>query len=324
MSQHFSAGNVASFPARVALKVDVNTLQGTELGVPRLTELLTRYGAGATFLFSLGPDHTGRAIKQILQPGFLRKLRRVSVLEHYGLKTLLYGTLLPGPDIGLRCADTLRKVRDSGFETGVHAWDRVKWQDGAAVAGAEWTLLQMQFAIDRYVAIFGAAPRVHGAAAWQMNKHSYRLTQRLGFDFCSDTRGVCPYIPVIDAEIVACPQIPTTLPTFDELLGLGGADASQVAVKILHTSAQSATATGHVFTLRAELEGMKLLPAFEGLLRAWRDAGTELLALGPFLEVAGGGRLPRHRTDYAQIPGRIGRVAVQGSEFLRKHEQACA
>jgi hypothetical protein len=43
------------------------------------------------------------------------KVRRTSVLEHYGLKTLLYGTLLPGPDIGLGCADILRRVRDEGL-----------------------------------------------------------------------------------------------------------------------------------------------------------------------------------------------------------------
>ena len=77
-------------------------------GVPRLVEMLKAQGAGATFLFSLGPDHTGRAIKRDFPAGFLRKVRRTSVLEHYGIKTLLYGTLLPGPDIGRRCADIMR------------------------------------------------------------------------------------------------------------------------------------------------------------------------------------------------------------------------
>ena len=53
--------------------------------------------------------------------GFLGKVARTSVLEHYGLKTLLYGTLLPGPDIGARCgAELMRAVRAAGFETGIH------------------------------------------------------------------------------------------------------------------------------------------------------------------------------------------------------------
>ena len=88
----------------LALKIDVDTYRGTRDGVPRLVELLKQHGAGATFLFSLGPDHTGRAIKRVFRPGFLNKVRRTSVVSHYGVNTLLYGTLLPGPDIGRRCA----------------------------------------------------------------------------------------------------------------------------------------------------------------------------------------------------------------------------
>jgi len=93
---------------KLALKIDVDTFRGTREGVPALLAMLERHGAGATFLFSLGPDHTGRAIKRALRPGFMQKVGRTSVLSHYGVKTLLYGTLLPGPDIGKRCADVMR------------------------------------------------------------------------------------------------------------------------------------------------------------------------------------------------------------------------
>ena len=89
---------------KLALKIDVDTLRGTSEGVPKLIEILGRHGAGATFLFSLGPDHTGRAIKRALRPGFMNKVGRTSVVSHYGIRTLLYGTVLPGPDIGKRCA----------------------------------------------------------------------------------------------------------------------------------------------------------------------------------------------------------------------------
>ncbi|XLM21240.1 4-deoxy-4-formamido-L-arabinose-phosphoundecaprenol deformylase, partial [Chromobacterium piscinae] len=84
------------------MKIDVDTWRGTREGVPRLMEALRRHQAGATFLFSLGPDHTGRAIKRVFRPGFLSKVSRTSVVEHYGIRTLLYGTVLPGPDIGRR------------------------------------------------------------------------------------------------------------------------------------------------------------------------------------------------------------------------------
>ena len=47
---------------KLALKIDVDTYRGTRDGVPRLIEMLKQHGAGATFLFSLGPDHTATAV----------------------------------------------------------------------------------------------------------------------------------------------------------------------------------------------------------------------------------------------------------------------
>jgi hypothetical protein len=38
-----------------------------------------------------------------------------------------------------------------------------------------------------------------------------------------------------------------------------------------------------VFTLHAELEGMKLLPAFRQLLVGWREQGYELVSMGALL-----------------------------------------
>ncbi|RPI47333.1 MAG: 4-deoxy-4-formamido-L-arabinose-phosphoundecaprenol deformylase [Betaproteobacteria bacterium] len=300
---------------RLALKVDVSTYLGTIEGVPRLVEALRRHHANATFLFSLGPDHTGRGIRRMLRRGFARKPNHTSVLEHYGMRTLLYGTLLPGPDIGKRCADTMRMVADLGFEVGVHAWDRTRWQNDVMAADADWTSVQMQRARERFEEIFGAPPRVHGAAGWQMNVHGYRLTQRLGFDYCSDTRGFRPFIPVFNAELVACPQIPTTLPTCDELIGRDATTAEDFDDKLIAAAALDLPA-GHVFTLRAELEGRKLLAIFERLLSRWKDQGKTFLSLGEYIAAAGRSDLPRHAVVHGTVPGAIGTLALQGAEFL--------
>lgn len=300
---------------KLALKVDVDTFRGTREGVPRLVETLQKHGAGATFLFSLGPDNTGRAIKRVFRPGFMKKVSRTSVLEHYGLKTLMYGTVIPAPDIGRRCATTMREVRDAGFEVGIHTWDHVLWQDTVATADARWTAQQMQLAYDRFEQIFGATAQVHGAAGWQMNRHAYRLTQRLGFDYCSDTRGGHPFIPIYNGEIIACPQLPTTLPTLDELLGLNGLTPDNVAEHVLELSS-SAPVTGHVYTLHAELEGMKLMPVFEKLLEVWRNAGHELVSLKDYFAGLDVKMLPRHTVATGEIAGRSGTLALQGGEFL--------
>ena len=300
---------------KLALKIDVDTYRGTRVGVPRLIEVLKQHDAGATFLFSLGPDHTGRAITRAFRPGFMKKVARTSVLEHYGLKTLLYGTLLPGPDIGRNCAEILRATRAAEFEVGIHTWDHVKWQDHVAHRGERWTGEEMGAAYLRFSEIFGEAARTHGAAGWQMNLHALRLTQRLGFDYCSDTRGRCPFIPVWHGEIVACPQLPTTLPTLDELIGLDGLTADNVAAHLLKLS-ENPPPTGHVYTLHAELEGMKLLPVFAALLAGWKAMGYELVSTRVLFGTLKRQELPRHELIMGEIPGRSGTLALQGKEFL--------
>ena len=298
---------------KLALKVDVDTYRGTREGVPALLEMLKRHAAGATFLFSLGPDHTGRAIRRALRPGFMQKIGRTSVLEHYGVRTLLYGTLLPGPDIGKRCAGILRRVRDEGFEVGIHTWDHVKWQDGVGSAGEDWTQWQMALACQRFREIFGEDAPVHGAAGWQMNVHAWRRTQSLGFRYASDTRGTHPFIPVIKAEIVACPQFPTTLPTLDELIGLDGVDAGNVAEALLQ---RTLAPREHVYTLHAELEGMKLAPVFEKLIEGWKAQGYELVAMRELVLAREPFTLPAHEVRAAPVPGRSGTLASQGPAFL--------
>ena len=299
---------------KLALKIDVDTLRGTREGVPRLIDIVSRSGAGATFLFSLGPDHTGRAIKRALRPGFLEKVGRTSVLEHYGIRTLLYGTLLPGPDIGRRCGDILRRVRDGGFEVGIHTWDHVKWQDGVAHARAAWTGWQMALACQRFREIFGEDAQVHGAAGWQMNVHAYRRTQSLGFRYASDTRGTHPFIPVIRAEIVACPQFPTTLPTLDELIGLDGTTRANVADHLLARTANDRR--DHVFTLHAELEGMKLSPVFEKLVEGWKAQGYDLVTMRELVSGVDLATLPLHNVVDVAVAGRSGTLACQGPAFL--------
>ncbi|WP_301102516.1 polysaccharide deacetylase family protein, partial [Propionivibrio sp.] len=170
----------------LALKIDVDTWRGTREGVPRLLDILYRHQAAATFLFSLGPDHTGRAITRVFRKGFLQKVSRTSVLEHYGLRTLLYGTLLPGPDIGRREAKLLRSVHDAGHEVGIHCWDHIRWQDHVAGQSAAWTQREMHRAATRFKEIFGFPARTHGAAGWQMNPAAYAGERELGFDYASD------------------------------------------------------------------------------------------------------------------------------------------
>jgi peptidoglycan/xylan/chitin deacetylase (PgdA/CDA1 family) len=210
-------------------------------------------------------------------------------------------------------------VRDEGFETGLHCWDHVKWQDGVAGADADWTARQMRLACERYTEVFKEPPRVHGAAGWQMNVDALRQTQVLGFDYCSDGRGTHPHLPVWNAELIRCPQLPTTLPTLDELIGIDGATADDAAGRLLALTAPQGTdgpVSSHVFTLHAELEGLRLAPTLELLLNGWKAQGYRLSSLRRLYETFEPMALPRCEVGLDPVPGRSGTLLCQRREFL--------
>jgi len=299
---------------RIGLKVDVDTLRGTREGVPRLAALFKKLAVDATFYFSVGPDHTGRAIRRVFRKGFAQKVARTSVLKHYGLKTLLYGVLLPGPDIGRKAGTVMRSVHDAGFEVGLHTFDHVRWQDHVAGASEAWTRIEFERGMSAFERVFGFFPKSHAAAGWQINAHALELEREYGLGYASDTRGYAPFWPMLKAERSTCPQLPTTLPTFDELLGRDGVDESNIADAVFRLSENNAGASGEnlqVFTLHAELEGMLLLGAFESLLRKWQAAGVKITRMAGIRELAVQRPLPDQTVIMGEVAGRSGLLAVQ-------------
>jgi peptidoglycan/xylan/chitin deacetylase (PgdA/CDA1 family) len=297
--------------AHIGLKVDVDTLRGTREGVPRLAALLKKHGLAATFYFSVGPDHTGRALRRVFRKGFAQKVARTSVLKHYGLKTLMYGVLLPGPDIGRAARDDMRRVHDAGFEVGLHTYDHVRWQDYVAAADAAWTRREFERGMAAFERVFGFPPQSHAAAGWQINQHGLELEREYGLSYASDTRGGPPFFPLLTGGPSPCPQLPTTLPTFDELLGSDGIDETNIADAVFRLSAAGEAL--QVFTLHAELEGMLLHDAFESLLLKWRAAGAAVACMADVRALALRQALPTRAVLMGEIPGRSGTLAVQGA-----------
>ncbi len=308
----------------ITLKIDVDTYRGTREGVPNLVRMLQAHQANASFLFSLGPDHTGWAMRRVFRTGFFQKVSRTSVLEHYGLKTLMYGTLLPAPDIGKDCAAPMRAVQKAGFECGIHTWDHVVWQDNVRQRNAAWTHKQLQKSFDRFTDIFGHAPQTHGAAGWQMNEHAFTLLDTFGMQYASDGRAMLtetgalanraagPYRLNTGGGIFSCIQLPTTLPTLDEMLGrtiegitITTANIAQAILKLTETPRD------HVYTLHAELEGQKLAPIFELLLTGWQAQGYDLVSMEDYHRQIKHTPLPTFPISWGELPGRSGELIVQ-------------
>jgi peptidoglycan/xylan/chitin deacetylase (PgdA/CDA1 family) len=160
--------------------------------------------------------------------------------------------------------------------------------------------------------VFGTRPTTFGAAGWQMNFHAFELETRHHMHYASDTRGTHPFLPEMKGRVFAVPQLPTTLPTLDELVGVDGVTVENVAEHLLTLTEGRAPEHGHVYTLHAELEGMALKPVFEKLLGGWKAQGYELVATRDLAAGLDHRKLPIHTVLMGEVHGRSGTLALQG------------
>ena len=290
--------------ARLAIKVDVDTLRGYLEGVPRMLALFKREGIRASIFFSFGPDNSGKAIRRIFRPGFISKMMRTKAPSTYGLKTLMYGTLLPAPLIVPADPAIVRRALEGGHEVGVHAWDHVYVQDCLERISKEEYLSLYRKAEALYKDICGHAPTEIAAPGWQLSHAVLEAEQELGLAYASDVRGYSPFMPVFEGVEYGVPQIPTTLPTMDEIYGLPGIND----VTIPKAWLDGMDKEWNVLTVHAEMEGISKLTVFENFLNMAKALGTEFHTLGEYAREAS---LPRGEIVMGTLTGRAGTLAIQ-------------
>ena len=294
----------------LAIKIDVDTDRGTRIGVPNLLGLFDEFGVKATFLFSLGPDNTGRAIKRIFRPGFLGKVSRTSVVSTYGIRTLMNGVLLPGPHVGRRNEAMMREARDKGHEAGIHCYDHIRWQDGLAAMSRDEVSAEFGKARREFVRIFGMPAETAGAAGWQANAFSLAAYEDANLLYASDARGDYPFFPRAHGIAYKTLQIPTTLPTMDELLGRPEYPQERMAEHYLSLLKPDVL---NVLTIHAELEGMRHLDLFRSFLRLIAERELEVVRLDHHAREVLKQRdaIPVCDLDSGTVDGRSGTLAVQ-------------
>ncbi|HEY4299369.1 MAG TPA: polysaccharide deacetylase family protein [Candidatus Didemnitutus sp.] len=297
-------------PLRLALKIDVDTDRGTRIGVPQMVADLKAARVPATFLFSLGPDQTGRAISRIFRPGFFQKVSRTSVVGIYGVRTLLNGTLLPAPQVGRRNEAVLRQVREAGFEIGIHCYNHYRWQDHVHTMGPVAVAAEFDAARAEFHRIFGTAAATAGAAGWQSNADSRDAYEKAGLLYASDTRGTAPFLPRINGRTWRTPEIPTTLPTLDELMGRPEYPDDIIPAHLLSLLRPD---TLNVLTVHAEIEGMGRRKLFQEFLARLPGAGVTVVSLEHEARQlqANPSALPVCDVIQAPVDGRSGLLAVQ-------------
>lgn len=288
----------------LGLRVDVDTRRGLDEGVPRLAALFERLGLRATFFVTMGPDRTGLVLRRAWRPSFLAKIWRSRAWRLYGLRTLLTGTLLPARPVGAGAPALLRALADAGHEVAPHGFDHVTWQDRVHRLSPARIRADLRAAAEAFAAALGRSPGASAAPGWRTAPAALLVQEEFGFRYASDVRGAAPFRPVVDGRVLATVQVPTTMPTLDELLGRA-ADP----VEALETALRPGL---NILTLHAEVEGGRWLGLAETLLGRFERRGVVAGPVGavaaPWL--AEPAAVPARPVGRGRVPGRSGWVAV--------------
>ncbi len=262
---------------KVGLRIDVDTYRGTRLGVPKLLEIFQRHDISASFFFTVGPDNMGRHIWRLLRPAFLKKMLRSKAASLYGWDILIRGTLWPGPIIGKKLAHIIKQADDAGHEIGLHAWDHHKWQMKTDVM----TPAELHSEIDKGYQLLstltGKPIPCSAVAGWRCTDATLEQKQRFGFRYNSDCRGESIFIP----QLGMAPQIPVTLPTYDELVGKDNIDHSNYNAEIIKLIKPDGL---NVYTIHAEVEGIVCAQLFEELIIQAKEKNIEFVPMIELLE----------------------------------------
>lgn len=288
----------------LALRVDVDTRRGLDEGVPRLLELFRRLGVRASFFVTMGPDHSGLALRRAWRPSFLLKMWRTRAWRLYGLGTLLSGTLRRPRLVGAEAPELLRQIASEGHEVAPHGWDHVGWQDRVDRWQPDGVRTELRHAVEAIRRALGTAAQASAAPGWRATPMALLVQEEFGFRYASDTRGPEIFRPTVDGIALKTLQVPTTMPTMDELIGRV-ADAPGTLADCLGPGL-------NVFTLHAEVEGGQFLAPFASFLDSARCRAYRVVRILEAVEGAleSGSEIPLARVERGRVPGRSGWVSI--------------
>jgi undecaprenyl phosphate-alpha-L-ara4FN deformylase len=296
----------------IGIAVHVDTYEGMKNGVPVLLALFQKYGIKASFFVPMGRDHTGWTIKRIFKrKGFLKKAGTGRVwAEAVSMKTLMYGLLLPGPQIAKENRELLRQITGEDHELGIHGYDHVYWHDHIKGFDRKRTEKEVEKLLKVYSELIGTQARSFAAPGWMINQHVLRCFQEKGLAYSSDTRkGTAPFYPEMECEKFRILQIPTTLPTLDEVIGSIGTDIPTLVEYYCDAPMDGL----NILTVHAEIEGKHWIGFLEAFIKKTIQSGITYKRLIDIAEeYAQNPDVSTCCIEYGFVEGRAGEVCVQG------------
>ncbi|MEA1927194.1 MAG: polysaccharide deacetylase family protein [Candidatus Auribacterota bacterium] len=298
----------------VGLRIDVDTYNGTRTGVPTLLDILSQYKIRATFFFSVGPDNMGRHLWRLLRPKFLLKMLRSKAGSLYGWDILLRGTFWPGPDISRVLKSPLEEAFAAGHEIGLHSIDHHRWQKIAGAMDREDIIGELSAGFQVISNYIGKDPISFAAPSWKGTDNLLRVEMEVGLQYGSDCRGSNIFRPIVEGDLSSIPQIPVTLPTYDEVIGWNNVSDRNYNDYLLSLITEDRL---NVLTIHAEVEGMSKSRLFKEFLDRALDSGITFLPLGSLLpdDLSS---IPTGVMEKGSIPGREGWVAEQREDKTQK------
>jgi undecaprenyl phosphate-alpha-L-ara4FN deformylase len=289
----------------VGLRVDVDTWRGTRDGVPRLLQTFSAHDIRASFFFTVGPDNMGRHLWRLIKPAFLVKMLRSSAASLYGWDILLRGTFWPGPQIGKRLGHVIRDTDRAGHEVGLHAWDHYRWQTYAERMSPAQIRHELGLGVETLQSILHRPVDCSAVAGWKCSDAVLQEKNRLALRYNSDCRGQSVFRPVIDG-VECTPQIPVTLPTYDEVIGRDGWTDGNYNERLLTLLRPGAL---NVLTIHAEVEGIARAGLFEDFLRLAAQRNVRFVPLGNLLPPPE--QIPHGVVKTGELAGREGTLCLQ-------------
>ncbi|MHB8111148.1 MAG: polysaccharide deacetylase family protein [Syntrophorhabdaceae bacterium] len=293
----------------IGIKIDVDTFVGMRTGVPVLLQIFRQHDVKASFFVPMGRDNTGRTVKRVFtRKGFLKKAGRVGVLSTYGVKTLMYGIVLPGPHVARKNAALLKQILNNGHELGIHGHDHVRWHDFIKRFDERKTRLEIEKLLTEYRSLVGHNALSFAAPGWMINPFVFDIFKEKGLKYSTDTRGTNPFYPQMNGKDFSLLQIPTTLPTLDEVIGVVSAEQTALVDYYLEHLEDGL----NIMTVHTELEGKRWGGFLSAFIAAAKKRGFVFKRLIDIAaDLTSRNEIPVCKVEYGQIPGRAGEVCVQ-------------